>query len=131
MKNTQFDSYTFNVRIRIHKLNTVIYGTGVSELLQETDHLHSLHGAAKKLDIPYKKALYIVKRAEEEFGKKILEKSIGGVGGGGSRLTEFGRYLVYQFHVLEEDLGNYLEELVHKYFPLENDLPDTEEPLDE
>ncbi len=120
-KDTKITSpYSVDVRVRIRKDDTVVYGTGISELLLKTDQLKSLNAAAKELGMPYRKALFIVTRAEEEFGKKILEKSIGGVGGGGSRLTEFGHYLVYQFHVMEEEVSTYARKLMNDYFPANN-----------
>lgn len=127
-KDTEGTSqYSVDVRVRIRKDETVVYGTGISELLLKTDQLKSLNAAAKELGMPYRKALFIVTRAEEEFGKKILEKSIGGVGGGGSRLTEFGHYLVYQFHVLEEEVSTYAKKLMDDYFPSDHIQEETAE----
>lgn len=110
------EDYDISVRLRLKKKGTLVYGMGISSLLQKTDQLGSLNSAAKELNMPYKKALFIVKRAEEEFGHKLLEKSIGGVGGGGSRLTNFGHSLVYHFQDIEQQVNQYARELILKTF---------------
>lgn len=115
MKNN--DSYELNIRIRIKLDGIVTYGTGISTLLQKIDKLGSINAAVKELGMPYVKALSIIKNAEEKLGKKLLEKSIGGQGGGGSSLTEFGKYFVYQFHLMEEEVKDYTIQLMEKYFP--------------
>jgi molybdate transport system regulatory protein len=110
------EDFDIAVRVRLKKEGSLVYGTGVSLLLQKTDQLGSLNSAAKELNMPYKKALFIVKRAEEEFGNKLLEKSIGGIGGGGSSLTEFGHELVYQFKTIEREVNEYTKTLMKQYF---------------
>ena len=52
-----------------------------------------------------------------KLNKKLLEKSIGGVGGGGSKLTEFGQNFVYQFSLLEAEVKEHTLKLMNKYFP--------------
>ncbi|HIT89416.1 MAG TPA: LysR family transcriptional regulator [Candidatus Merdenecus merdavium] len=110
------DEFDIAVRIRLKKQGLPIYGTGVSQLLVKTDQLGSLNSAAKELNMPYKKALFIVRRAEEEFGHQLLEKSIGGIGGGGSYLTEFGHQLVYEFNTIEKKINEYATELIKTRF---------------
>lgn len=120
--------YFLGVRLRIRKEEDLVYGSGISELLQRCEERRSLHAAAKEMRMPYRKALFVVKRAEEGFGQKILEKTIGGVGGGGSRLTDFGRDLVARFTRLEADVNAYthrrMESIFPDYFP---DYPLVEE----
>ena len=50
------------------------------------------------------------------MGKKLIEKSIGGTKGGGSELTQFGKFFVYQFNAVEEDVKKYALELIKKSF---------------
>lgn len=110
-------NFNVSVRIRFNDDGTVVYGNGISKLLQLTDKHSSIHAAAKEMGISYPKALNIIKRAEEHFDEKLLVKKVGGVEGGGSTLTNFGKVLVYQFRVLEQDVLNYAIQKTNEYFP--------------
>ena len=110
MMPKETDDLHISLRARIYINGTLAYGSGISALLQATRRLHSLHAASKELDMTYRKALQIVDRAEAVFGKKIIQKRIGGPKGGGSELTEFGEALVKQFSHFEEKLQTFAEE---------------------
>ncbi|MEL7624229.1 MAG: LysR family transcriptional regulator [Clostridiales bacterium] len=110
------EAYTLDARIRLRKEGRVVYGSGIARLLALTDQLKSLHGAAGQMGMPYRKALSIVRRAEEELGRPLLERSIGGAGGGGSRLTPFGLWLSGNFQAFEAEVNQYVEQLKDKYF---------------
>ena len=110
------DYYDIDIRIRIKIDNIVTYGSGISELLQKIDQLGSINKAAQNIGMNYKKALSIIKRAESKLGKNLIEKSIGGTKGGGSELTQFGKFFVYQFNAVEEDVKKYTLELIKKSF---------------
>lgn len=104
-------SYHAGVRIRIYDEDSnLIFGTGVSELLVRTDKLQSLHAAAGEMNMSYRKALALVHRAEEGLGHAILDKKIGGVGGGGSCLTPFGQKLVVRFLLTEKETSSHIEQ---------------------
>ena len=110
------DHYDIDIRIRIKIDDIVTYGSGISELLQKTDQMGSINKAAKSIGMNYKKALNIIKRAESKLGKQLIEKSIGGTEGGGSKLTPFGRSFVYQFNAMEKEVKEYALKLMKKYF---------------
>lgn len=117
MDKKEKSDFTVRVRIRFCEDNIPVYGNGISELLQCIDQLGSIRAAAKKIGMSYRKALEVIKRAEEHFGEKLLYKQTGGPDGGGSKLTGFGKTLVYQFKVLQEDVLNYAVEKTKEYFP--------------
>ena len=110
------DYYDIDIRIRIKIDNIVTYGSGISELLQKIDQLGSINKAAQNIGMNYKKALSIIKRAESKLGKKLIEKSIGGTMGGGSELTQFGKFFVYQFNAMEKEVKEYTLKLMKEYF---------------
>ena len=110
--------YELDVRIRIKIDGTITYGSGISKLLQKVDQLGSINAAAKDMGMTYIKALSIIKNAEEKLKNKLLEKSIGGLGGGGSKLTPFGQHFVYEFCVMEEKVKKYTLELMDAHFPI-------------
>ena len=47
----------------------------------------SLRAAAMQMNLSYSKATAMIHRAEKALGFSLTEKTIGGKGGGGSRLT--------------------------------------------
>ena len=110
-------SYEWVVRVRMKKDGDVVYGGGISYLLQKTDELGSLLAAAKAMGMSYRKALHIVKRAEVHLDRPLLNKAVGGLGGGGSQLTDFARDFVYRFHTLEQDVAQYTQTLAKDAFP--------------
>ena len=63
------------------------FGEGPCRVLKGIERTGSLRAAAKEMDMAYTKALRLVERAEEVLGFPMTERTIGGKGGGGSRLT--------------------------------------------
>lgn len=114
MDNNEY--YDIDIRIRIKINDVVTYGSGISELLQKIDQLGSINKAAKSIGMNYKKALGIIKRAESKLDKKLIEKSIGGPKGGGSDLTQYGKFFVYQFNAMEKEVKEYTMKLMKEYF---------------
>lgn len=110
------NNYDIDIRIRVKIDGVVTYGAGISELLQQVDQFGSINKAAKNLGMNYRKALDVINRAELKLEKKLIEKSIGGIKGGGSSLTPFGKFFVYQFNVIEKEVKKYTLELMEEYF---------------
>lgn len=63
------------------------FGEGPCRLLHAVEETGSLRSAALSMNMAYTKALSLLKRAEAALGFPLTEKTIGGKGGGGSRLT--------------------------------------------
>ncbi len=84
---------------------TRFFGYGVYQLLLGIRETGSLRAAAAEMDMAYSKAFRILKTAEEYFGFALTERKSGGIGGGGSVLTEKADALLvrYQALILERD----------------------------
>lgn len=63
------------------------FGLGPMTLLEKVGAYGSLKKAAEDMDLSYHKALKMIKTAEAGFGRKLMDKKIGGENGGGSVLT--------------------------------------------
>lgn len=63
------------------------FGPGVATLLSRVREHHSLRAAAAAMNMAYSKAWRIVRTAEDAFGCKLLDSTIGGPHGGGASLT--------------------------------------------
>ncbi len=67
--------------------NRRVFGEGPCRLMHGIEQHGSLRAAAAEMNLSYNKAFKLMKIAEEALGFPLTEKTIGGKGGGGSRLT--------------------------------------------
>jgi N-terminal domain of molybdenum-binding protein len=103
-------------RIWLSDQGAPVFGVGIRELLIRVESTGSLRQAASDMGLAYSKAWHIVRRAEEHFGFKLLERQIGGAGGGGSTVSSEGRWLVGAFGALLDEADALLDELYAKHF---------------
>ncbi len=82
------------------------FGPGIVELLQRVHLCHSLHKASKEMSMAYTKALKLVKEAESNLGFKLLNQKIGGISGGGSKLTQEAKQVIKLYEAFEDDIKN-------------------------
>lgn len=75
----------------------IIMNRDVAELLRIIDAKGSILSACRILGMPYSRAWETIARLERALGKKVIEPVRGGRGGGGTKLTEFGRALVKEY----------------------------------
>lgn len=78
------------------------FGEGPYLILKGIQEMGSLRKAAMSMDMAYTKALKIIKRAEKNMGYKLTERTIGGQGGGGSKLTDNATVLMERYEELSE-----------------------------
>ena len=88
-----------------------IMGSGRLKLLQAIETTGSISEAAKMLDMSYKKAWKLVKLMNEGFGKPLVQRTIGGKGGGGTILTDDGRLLIEQYTNIKTQIYAKIDEL--------------------
>lgn len=93
------------------------FGPGVAQLLAAVEEVHSLRAAAKTMNMAYSKAWNIVKAAEEGFGCKLLEVSIGGPTGGGAVLTDEGKQILTAYTEYSRRLDAFGQQLYQELFP--------------
>ncbi|MGB9766149.1 MAG: winged helix-turn-helix domain-containing protein [Sulfurihydrogenibium sp.] len=84
-------------KVWVEKNGEILIGLGREELLREIEKTGSIRQAAENMGITYRKALYFLDAMEKRAGEKIVETFRGGPGGGGSRLTEYGKKLLKEF----------------------------------
>ena len=75
------------------------FGEGPCRLLEGIERTGSLRAAALEMQMAYTKALHLLKHAEETLGFPLTERTIGGKGGGGSRLTSEARDFVVKYKI--------------------------------
>lgn len=86
-----------------------VFGPGPADLLERVGEMGSLRAAAIDMGMAYTKATRIVREAEAALGFALTERTVGGTGGGGSRLTPQARSLLQRYRAFErtsrEDLA--------------------------
>ena len=85
----------------------VILGLGRLKILKTVQELGSLHAAAKKLGMSYRALWGKIKATEERLGFPLLVRNIGGVSGGGSKLTEQAVKLIEEYQKLNDAIQDY------------------------
>lgn len=93
------------------------FGEGPCRLLKGIDRTGSLRRAAKEMDMAYTKALHLVNRAEAVLGFPLTERTIGGKGGGGSRLTAQAKEFIEKYEAYRDACYKANAQLYRRFFP--------------
>ena len=77
----------------------------------------SLRAAAASMEMAYSKAWRIIHEAEEGFGFRLLDSTIGGRHGGGASLTPEAEQLLADYRRFEADIFAYSQARFQEIFP--------------
>lgn len=105
----------FKIHIRLKK-DEIFFGHGIYDLLCLVEEYESLNIASKKMGMSYSKAWRIVKKAEKELSFNLIERTVGGVKGGGSVLTQDGREFMQKYKDFTDEVNDYAVASFEKYF---------------
>lgn len=97
-------------KIWIERGGEHLFGRGRAELLEAIEREGSIQAAAEKMGVSYRHAWTMLKTSEQRWGKKLVETTRGGTGGGGARVTEAGRRLLDAFRRIESRLEELIKE---------------------
>ncbi|GAA4970417.1 winged helix-turn-helix domain-containing protein [Algibacter aquimarinus] len=106
--------YKIKSRIWIESDENVLLGEGRVHLLKAIQETGSLSKAAKSLNISYKKAWQLLDSVNKSAKKPVTINSIGGKGGGGAELTEYGKSLVKAFDEINRNCWAFLDNELKK-----------------
>jgi molybdate transport system regulatory protein len=82
-----------------------VFGPGVYSLLKKIIEVGTLKEAATELEMSYRYAWGLIKKAEDKLGEPLLTAHKGGrSGGGGAELTERGKQFLVEFQKLREEM---------------------------
>ena len=87
----------------------MLLGEGRVKLLKAIEETGSLSKAAKSLNISYKKAWDLIDSVNKSAKKPLTITSTGGKGGGGAKLTEYGKQLITAFDNINKNCWEYLD----------------------
>jgi molybdate transport system regulatory protein len=86
-----------SVRFRIDLGPKCSIGPGKIDLLEAIARSGSIRQAARELGMSYRRAWLLVNSMNRSFSEPSTRASVGGTGGGGVELTEFGAELVRRY----------------------------------
>ena len=87
--------------------NQRCFGPGIATLLERVREHRSLRAAALSMGMAYSKAWRIIRTAEDVFGCKLLDSTIGGQHGGGAVLTPEAERLLGVYRAYQADVEAY------------------------
>jgi molybdate transport system regulatory protein len=64
----------------------------------------------------YSKAWKLIQTMEKRLGFSLLDKKIGGLSGGGSRVTPKGKELMKRYEQFEKEVKKAIEKVYQKHF---------------
>lgn len=89
-------------RFWLTKESQSFLGAGRIELLERIDKTGSIHAAAKEMKMSYKAAWERINGMNLLADHPLIERTTGGKGGGGTKLTPYARELIATFHRFSE-----------------------------
>jgi len=106
--------YKIKSRIWIEADDNVLLGEGRVHLLKAIEKTGSLSKAAKSINLSYKKAWTMIDCVNKSAKKPVTESSIGGKGGGGAILTDYGKNLIKAFDDINKNCWTHLDNQIEK-----------------
>lgn len=76
-------------------------GPGKIRLMELISQHGSISQAGKEMDMSYRRAWLLVDEINRIFREPLVEKQMGGAGGGGARLSKLGRDVVSRYRAIE------------------------------
>ena len=96
--------------------NQRCFGPGIATLLERVREHKSLRSAAASMEMAYSKAWRIIRTAEEVFGCKLLDSTIGGRHGGGAVLTPQAERLLAAYNDYVAEVTAFSENKFNQHF---------------
>ena len=105
-------------------------GHGKVRLLEMIGETGSIAAAGRALGMSYRRAWQLVASLNHGFATPLVSTQLGGPGGGGAQLSDFGREVIAQFRAMEKDaehaIAGHLARLEREVAPLPTGpLPDS------
>ena len=107
---------TPHVNLWIERDDQVVLSKWRVQLLATIEQTGSISAAAERMQVQYRLAWDRLEEMEHGLGLRLVERHVGGAGGGGARLTESGRDLVQRFNRLAEQIDTCLAEQFREAF---------------
>ncbi len=88
-------------QLRVLLGSATAMGPGKAALVDAIERTGSISAAAREMSMSYRRAWDLVETMNRCFKKPLVETVTGGKGGGGARVTAFGRDVVRRYRAME------------------------------
>jgi molybdate transport system regulatory protein len=105
-------TYAIEVRLWIEEAEGPFLGIGKIWLLENIRKTGSITNAAKEMKMAYRQAWQLVEEMNQRAESPLVEKLLGGKGGGGARLTEAGETAITVFYEIEKRIKDFAQKEV-------------------
>lgn len=105
-----------NHKIRFLVGTEIAMGPGKADLLEEIDKTGSISAAARNMGMSYRRAWDLVDTMNRCFVTSLVEAATGGEGGGGARVTDFGRSVVMRYRNIQVKATAHIAEDALEFF---------------
>lgn len=102
--------FKVNGRIWIEALNGSLIGSGRIVLLEKIKKTGSISVAAKEMKMSYSQAWSQIDALNKKAKNPLVIKASGGIGGGGSILTEEGEKVIKTYHQLNKTFSDFINQ---------------------
>ncbi len=99
--------YKVEVRVWIEETEGAFLGIGKIWLLENIRKTGSITNAAKEMKMAYRQAWQLVEEMNQRAESPLVEKLLGGKGGGGAKLTEAGERAIAVFYEIEKRIKEF------------------------
>lgn len=106
---TSDKKYKIEVRLWIEETEGPFLGIGKIWLLENIRKTGSITNAAKEMKMAYRQAWQLVQEMNQRAERPLVEKVLGGKGGGGARLTEAGEKAISLFYEVEKRIKDFAQ----------------------
>ena len=91
-----------DLRLRVRHGDDIAMGPGKADLLEAIIAAGSISGAARAMDMSYRRAWLLVEVMNRSFREPLVRGAVGGKQGGGAVVTEMGQAVLQRFRTMEE-----------------------------
>ncbi len=96
-------------KLRVMFGSEIAMGPGKAELLEAIEATGSISASAKQLGMSYRRAWLLVDTMNRCFREPLVASATGGSGGGGARVTPFGRRVLARFASMHQRVDRALD----------------------
>ncbi len=96
--------------------NEAFFGPGMMVLLKQIDVLGNVREACEKAGMSYSKGWTLIRTAEQELGRPVVERSPGGKSGGSAKVSPAGHILMERYERLEREVAEFAEKKFEEIF---------------
>jgi molybdate transport system regulatory protein len=110
-------------KLRVMFGDEIAIGPGKAELLAAIAETGSISASAKRLGMSYRRAWLLVDTMNRCFREPVVASATGGSGGGGARVTDFGRRVLARFGSMRARIDGALDAELDAFSELLADRP--------